>query len=404
MSYTGINLGNVKINNRNAILRLLNDHTAMSRKDIANALGLTPATVTVLCSDLLVDQVLTVLGEDRESKRAGRRKILLGINYDRFRVLSISIESAETCLTVSNLRGGKATSRRMATNSSIPPLQFLHQVAHHALRMLEEEEISRSTLLGAGVSVPGIVNRTEGVSLNACRIWDQPVRVGPLLQEALHMPVIVENNARAFAEAELIFGNGRELDNMLFIRWGPGVGSTIVIHKQIYDSHRSRNAEIGHVVIDPHGPVCRCGRKGCLETYVGTHAIADQIRDRFSRETMPDLYRNVEGDPTRIAARRFSEVLRGQDPAMWDIVQYDVEMLARSVCDMITILVPDNVIIYGKLFDEPELRARFLSACQKYDSRYNSDYIVRSELEQSIDFIGPLAVVVNRLFLSGISG
>ena len=91
MSYTGINLENVKRNNRSAILKLLNDQGAMSRKDIAAALGLTPATVTVICSELIASQVLCELGEAQEDRRAGRKKILVGINYDRWRVLSVSI-------------------------------------------------------------------------------------------------------------------------------------------------------------------------------------------------------------------------------------------------------------------------------------------------------------------------
>ncbi len=406
MSYTGINLGNVKNNNRNAILKLLNDQGALSRKDIATSLGLTPATVTVISSDLLSSDILTVLGEAQEDRRAGRRKILLGINYDRFRVLSISIESSETCISLTNLRGEKGIFRRMPTDSSLPPLKFLQQVGQNALLLLEEEKIPLSSILGTGVSIPGIVNREEGTSLSAYRIWDTPVRITPCLRDILHLPVIVENNVRAFAEAELIFGSGKDQENMLFIKWGPGVGSSIVIHKQIYDSNRSKNAEIGHVVIGTHREhlrQCRCGRRGCLETFVGTHAMAEQIRSRFSPSSMPHLHELMEGDASRITAHNFSQVLQSTDPAMWDIIQEDVDMLARSVCNMITMLAPDRVIIYGRLFDEPQLCSRFLECCLSIDSRYGEDYIVRSELQDRIDFIGPLAVVVNQLFLSGFS-
>lgn len=404
MSYTGINLGNVKNNNRNAILKLLNDQCAMSRKDIATALGLTPAAVTVICSDLISSQILTVLGEAQEGRRAGRRKILLGINYNRYHVISISIESQETCLSVTNLKGENGVFRRIATDTSVPPPQFLRRVAEALLLMLEETDIPRSSVLGTGVSVPGIVNRKEGISVSAYRIWDSPVHIESCLQEILHMPVIVENNVRAFAEAELIYGSGKNLENMLFIRWGPGVDSSIVIHRQIYGSNRSRNAEIGHMVMDRQGRLCRCGRRGCLETFVGTHAMAEQIRDGFSAQAMPDLYQRMEGDVSRITARNFPQVLQGTDPAMWDIIQKNVSMLACSVCNMITMLVPDCVILYGKLFEEPELHNRFLAYCQSIDSRYDGDYIVRSGLQDRMDFIGPLAVVVNQLFLSGFNG
>ena len=82
MGYTGINLGNVKISNRSAILKLLNDYGAMSRKDIAIELGLTPATVTLICTELLSAGVLCEKGEVEEEKRAGRRKIGMGVWLD----------------------------------------------------------------------------------------------------------------------------------------------------------------------------------------------------------------------------------------------------------------------------------------------------------------------------------
>ena len=81
MGYTGINLGNVKLSNRSTILKLLNDCGAMSRKDMALQLGLTSATVSLICTDLLAAGILCEKGEVEEEKRAGRRKVLVDINY-----------------------------------------------------------------------------------------------------------------------------------------------------------------------------------------------------------------------------------------------------------------------------------------------------------------------------------
>ena len=400
MSYTGINLENVKRNNRSAILKLLNDQGAMSRKDIAAALGLTPATVTVICSELIASQVLCELGEAQEDRRAGRKKILVGINYDRWRVLSVSIESTETCVSVTDLHGENGAFRRIATDTAATPEQFLHQVARLCLLLLEEADVSRSSVLGVGVSVPGIVDRAGGVSTSAYRVWDRPVRVVRCLEDLLGMPVLVENNVRAFAEAELIFGSGKDLENMLFIKWGPGVGSAMVIRKRIYDSNRSKNAEIGHFIMDPRGRLCRCGRRGCLETFVSTHAMADRLRERCTQEDMPRLYARVGGCLPEVTAHNLISFLDLDDPLMWEIIDSNVETFARAACNVITMLAPDRVIIYGNLFDQPALRDRFLAYCKGVDERYGPGYIIPSDLRDRIDFIGPLAVVVNELFLS----
>lgn len=403
VGYTGINLENVKNNNRSAILKLLNDQGTMSRKDIAATLGLTPATVSVISSELLSAQVLCELGELQEDKRAGRKKILVGINYDRYLALAVSVESAYTCVSLTNMKGKLIESRRVPTDTTVPPAVFLHSVAQVCSALIEKNHAAQNRILGVGVSIPGLVNRAEGISSYAYRIWNEPVRVQNILQSHLSLPTIVENNVRAFAEAELIFGNGKDRENLLFIKWGPGVGSAIVIHKQIYDSNRSnsKSAEIGHFILNPRGKKCRCGRRGCLETFVSTHAMVDQLRGRCTPERMPQLYQALNGDPSALTAQNFPSFLHISDPAMWKIIDSDVELFARSVCNVVTMLSPDQVIIYGELFNQPQLLEHFLSACEQYDGRYSREYVVPSELRDKTDYIGPLALVVNRLFLSG---
>ena len=130
MAYSGLNLENVKNQNRSSILKLLNDHGPMSRKDISARLGLTPASVTTLCAELLAQNILFELGEVQQDKRAGRRKILLGINYTYRYVLSISIELPATCITLCDLRGEHGSTRRIPTDTTVPPEIFLKQVAN----------------------------------------------------------------------------------------------------------------------------------------------------------------------------------------------------------------------------------------------------------------------------------
>ena len=131
MAYSGLNLGNVKNQNRSSILKLLNDHGPMPRKDLSARLGLTPASLTTLCGELLAQNILFELGEvQQEDKRAGRRKILLGINYAYRHVLSISIEAPATSVTLCDLRGEHCITRRIPTDTSVEPEVFLKRVAN----------------------------------------------------------------------------------------------------------------------------------------------------------------------------------------------------------------------------------------------------------------------------------
>lgn len=399
MGYTGINLENVKMSNRSAILKLLNDHGAMSRKDIALELGLTPATVTLICTELIAAGILCEKGELEGEKRAGRRKVLIGINYQYRYVLAINVEASDTCVSISDLKGNCLAARNIPTDGTVDPEAFLKRLVDEGKALMWEQGIGREMVLGVGVSVPGPVDRKDGISKHAYRIWNDPVPIGNILRKYLEYPVVVENNVNAFAEAELIYGTGKEQENLLFIKWGPGVGSAIIINNQIYESRNTKAAEIGHYITVKNGKQCRCGRRGCLETRVATHSIAERVRESCNSHSMPNLYRMVEGELSRIEARSMRQWITADDEGLWKLLDDVIEEMAMTVVNTITLLAPEKVIFYGEIFDLPRFQEKFVSFCNKYDASYDGNYIVKSQLSDKITYIGPLAVAVNALFL-----
>ncbi len=401
MGYTGYNLGNVKISNRSSILKLLNDHGAMSRKDIASETGLTPAAVTLICTELLSAGILVEKGEVEEEKRAGRKKVLIDINYQYRYVLAISIEAMTTCVTISDLQANCLAIRKIPTDSSREPEQFLKSIVDEGKALMWEQGINKDQVLGVGVSVWGVVDRRNGISQHAMRVWPEPVRVREILRKYMDFPVIVENNIRAFAEAELIYGSGKKQENLLFIKWGPGVGSAIIVRNQIYRGYECKSGEIGHVVVVKNGKKCHCGRRGCLETRVATHPIAERVREVCSRERMPVLYELVHGDVDLIQARNIREWIAADDAGMWEVLDEVIEELAIIVVNAITIQAPDQVICFGEMFHMPHFYEKFVKYCKHYDSSYTEDYVVKSALAHKFEYIGPTAVVVNELFLMG---
>lgn len=398
MGYSGMNLESVKAQNRSSILKLLNDQGAMSRKDLSERLGLTPASVTTLCSELLEEGMLCEVGELSAVKRAGRRKILLDIN-DRYRyVLSVSIETPTTCVSLCTLRGERLGVKRLQTDAWTPPEVLLRKVADECKLLMWEHEIQREQLLGAGISLPGPVDRASGTSTHAYRIWEEPVQVVQLLERWLECPVLLENNVKAFAQAELIFGVGRQKENLVLLKWGPGVGSAIITQNKIYESGTYKTAEIGHVRVEPGGALCRCGRCGCLETRVASHPLVRHLRTVCDPELAPGLWKAAEGDPAKITVHNLDVMAKLDDPAVWQVLETDIETLVNVVGGFLTMLAPDQLILYGYMFELPHFLERFIAACKRYDPAYDENYIQMSALNQKIEFIGPLAVVVKELF------
>lgn len=400
MGYTGINLLSVKSRNRSQILKLLNDHGPTSRKDLAEQLGLTTAAVSTLCGELLTEGILYEKGEvlPEEGRKAGRRKILLDIDYDYRYVLCIAIEANECDISVCNLRGEHCITRRINTNGAAGPEVFLKLVSDAGKALLWEQGIERSQLLGAGVTVPGIVRRTDGVASHAYRIWDKPVAVQKLLEANLECPVAVENNVKAFALAELLYGSGKTLQNMVFIKWGPGVGSAIVTDRRIYEDRNFKSAEIGHICVDPNGLPCRCGRRGCLETRVATHQIVKRLQSICTAENTPKLWKLLQGDPASFGVRKLYQALQDPDVAVAEAVDEEIQCLASVTAMILTMLAPDQLIVFGQMFELPYVLEGLISHCSQYDPAYDGEYIRMSELNGRTEYIGPLAAAASSFF------
>ena len=233
MVKTGISLDSVKNNNKSQILKILQKNGAMSRKDIANQIGLTPAAVTMLCNDMMEAHMILEKGEMKEQKRAGRKKVLVDINYDFKYIVSVNIEAVDTSITVTNIRGNMLVEAKIHTRTDIEPQLFLEELAKEIKLQLWEKELKLSDILGIGICVPGIVDRNNGISIHAYGIWNNQVKIREILEKQIQCPVILENNVKAFAEAEMLYGVGKYGNNIVFIKWGPGVGS--LFHA---DAHR----------------------------------------------------------------------------------------------------------------------------------------------------------------------
>lgn len=396
--FEGINQENVKQSNRSAILKLLCSEGAMSRKDIAQIIGLTPAAVTLICSELMEEGVLVEKGEAEQEKRAGRRKILVDINYGFKKVLCIRIEVGETYLTLTDLAGNKLSEKSILTDRAARPEAFLENVATSSKNMMWEAGVAKEDILAGGVSVTGIVDRKKGISKNSFQIWDEPVDVKSILEEKLGVDIVVENNVKACAYSELIYGDSRSKNNLMFVKWGPGVGSAITIDHHVYQGRDFRGAEIGHYIVEKNGIPCRCGKRGCLETVISSHAFVDEIKRNPNPKDMPKLIQWLEDDSHELNANSIVEVIGLGDEGVRRIMDEKIDRLARTVENIISVLNPDNIIVYGTVFEVPGIFERFIQCCQAYDPELPEGYIKLSGLGNRITYIGPLAVAMDEYF------
>ena len=362
---SGMNMEQVKRQNRATILRHLLECGPASRKELSESAGLTPAAVTQICNSLIEKKILVEIGT-AESEGVGRKQVLVDIDYDYAYLYAINIEPESVVVAISNLKGDAMEVRTLPCEPKNNPMDMLHEISRCAMEMsLEYDDLP---IRGASVCISGIVDKAKGVSVRAYGIWNKEVPIKQILEEELALPVWVENNVNALACAEKLFGLGRETDSIMVIKWGPGVGASLILDNKLYEGTDRKAAELGHYIVDKNGELCSCGRRGCLETKVSFSAL-NKITP-FTIDTFGEAFLKEEK------------------------IRDAVDIFAKSIVNTITIVSPDYVILCGSLFQQDVVRKELIKMCKSYDETIDENKILYTAFQEREYYIGPVATFV----------
>lgn len=220
-----------------------------------------------------------------------------------------------------------------------------------AINALTAEHTGKfGTLRGIGICSPGPLDPVTGVVINPPNLpcW----RNFPLAAEIARIyrvPVRIDNDANAAALAETIWGAGRGHKYVFYASLGTGIGTGIVLDGRIYHGHTGAAAEGGHISIDYRGPVCACGKRGCIETLAAGPAIAARARARIAAQpsSASTLLELAGGSVDAVTSEIVGKAYLAGDPVARDVLQETVKLLAFWFGNMIDLLDPNVLIIGG---------------------------------------------------------
>ena len=395
MNYMGFNMNSVKNANRAAVLYLLNSGEVLSRKDIAERLKLTPAAVSKICAELISEGAIAECGRSESTAGAGRKKVMLSLNSKEIFSLALSIERSGFYSALCSLDGEEIFGERCLFTNISNARECLSQVGRKCREIIKKSRVDRSKIIGAGVGLVGGVDVQNGTTAGNYGIWKAGVAVRDILENELSLPVCVENNVKAFAIASLLFDRGCLRGNLLFVKWGPGVGSAIVVGGTVLGRSDSDSSELGHYTAVTDGKKCRCGRIGCLETEISSDAIIERVKTVFSPDKTPKLFEVTEGEKKNID---ISAVLAAkEDPEVKKELFRSVRLLALAVSNAATVLAPDRVIVFGYMF-EKETFEFFKRAYTEERRGFSKGGVHLSPLDKKHGYIGPAAVAAKSFF------
>jgi predicted NBD/HSP70 family sugar kinase len=243
--------------NRFEILNTIRKSSPISRVEIAGQTGLSNALVTKVTSELL-KETLVLEQAARPSNTRGRRRVLLSLNPDAAHVAGLRLDSDHISFAVVNFLGEVLSSSQVPVRTRESQVQFLADLIvegiHHCL---SKAHLDMARLKGLGVGLPLYTPILENGAQDLLA----------LLKKQLGISIYTENDANSVTLAEQWFGLGRSLENFLVVTLQNGLGLGVAVNGQLYRGTDGIAAEMGHMVLDPEGPPCVCGKKGCLEMY-----------------------------------------------------------------------------------------------------------------------------------------
>jgi N-acetylglucosamine repressor len=223
--------------------------------------------------------------------------------------------------------------------STRTPDLVVKELSSLVFALLDERVINKEQLFGVGVGMAGIVDAGQGILRQSPFLGWQDVPLAEMLEEMVGVPVYLENDVNTLTITEKWFGAGQGLDNFLTVSIGRGVGMGIVINGQFYRGARGGAGEFGHIVIDPEGPICECGKRGCLETYVGDRGLLRAANEAGISDESGGPLSHVE-DLVSLA--------EGGNQSAQTIFANAGQLLGGSIANLINILNPQKILISGE--------------------------------------------------------
>jgi glucokinase len=231
-------------------------------------------------------------------------------------------------------------------------------------------DASPPTRIGAiGICAPGPLNPDTGVIINPpnLAIWHNY----PLAEEMRRLysvPIKVDNDANAAALAEAKWGAGRGYRNIFYASVGTGIGTGIVFDGRIYHGRTGAAAEGGHLGIDSNGPLCNCGKRGCIETLAAGPAIARRAQQKLARNPKSLLVEMAGGNIQAVNSEMVGKAHAAGDPVAKEVMRETLDLLAYWLGNIIDLLEPDIVVIGGGVSSLlapflDEIRQRWQGAC-----------------------------------------
>lgn len=368
--------------NLERVVRAVRMAGSLTQAEIARSTGLSAATVSNIVRELREGGTVEVT----PTSAGGRRARSVSLSGDAGIVVGVDFGHTHLRVAVGNLAHQVLAEESEPLDVDASSAYGFGRAEELVERLIEATGIGRQKVIGVGLGVPGPIDVVSGTlgSTSILPGWTG-INPGEEMAGRLGVPVYVDNDANLGALGELVWGSGRGVKDLAYIKVASGVGAGLVIDGQIYRGPGGTAGEIGHITLDESGPVCRCGNRGCLETFTAARYVLPLLRSSHGRD---------------LTMERVVQLAREGDPGCRRVIADVGRHIGSGVANLCNLLNPSRVVLGGDLAEAGEL---VLAPIRESVSRYAIPSAARQlsvlpgALGGRAEVLGALALVLSEM-------
>ena len=356
--------------NRSKVLTIIQEQGPINKAVIAEQAMLSIPTVMKITADFEQNRLVRTVGKGEST--GGKRPDLLEFVSDAYYILGVDVGRRKVKAVLMDMDANivaKNSASVIEEHVSVPEV-FVCDVVEQVNALLRESPIDQDKVMGIGVGMPGIIDHQSGhVRFSPDFNWED-VPLMELFRQHFSCPIMIENGNRTLALGEYTYGAGKGASHMFCINLGHGIGGAIVNHGEILHGASGSVGEFGHIVMDPKGPLCDCGNRGCLEALSSGNSIAKRAEMEIAegkKTILTNGFRKIEAKDVFDAAYK-------NDALSQKIVRDAVVTLGLAIASVINLLDPDIIVIAGGLSKSwNNYEALLLKTVQEHKMRYSGE-------------------------------
>lgn len=333
------------------ILDLIRNKGMVTKQEIAKELGINITTVSELINQFY-NKYNIIKETGNGSSSGGRKPKLYSINNELGYIIGLDIGGTNTRGVLTDLSGNIISYIKIKTKAIEGKDAVLVKIISLVNKLISSSNIPKEKIFGIGMSISGIINSFEGVSIFCPNIpgWEN-LPIKKIMEDEFKIPVCIDDSVRCAAVAEKRFGIAKDHDNFIFISIGKGIGMGAFIDGKIYRGSMGLAGELGHITVSEDGPLCNCGNRGCLEAIASGPGILRRAREGIENGIVTSISKGMDNSFDKLSVEIISKAAGDGDKFAYYLINRTGEYIGIAIAAALNLFGCDLVVLWGGILE-----------------------------------------------------